>query len=48
MFRILPAKRATPRSVLLRFLYLVAAGAGAFSLDHLLGHSTTAGRYART
>jgi putative oxidoreductase len=30
------------------FLYLVAAGAGAFSLEHLLGHSTTAGRYART
>ena len=31
------------------FLYLVAAGAGAFSLEHLLRHSTTtAGRYART
>ena len=30
------------------FLYLVAAGAGAFSLEHLLHRSTTAGRYART
>lgn len=31
------------------FLYLVAAGAGAFSLDRLVRHSTTtAGHYART
>jgi len=31
------------------FLYLVAAGAGAFSLDRLFGHSAAAhGHYART
>jgi putative oxidoreductase len=30
------------------FLYLVAAGAGAFSLERLLPHSTSTGRYART
>jgi putative oxidoreductase len=31
------------------FLYLFAAGAGAFSLERALGHSTTtAGRYARS
>jgi putative oxidoreductase len=30
------------------FLYLVAAGAGAFSLERLLRHSTTTGGYART
>ena len=30
------------------FLYLVAAGAGAFSLERLWPNSTTPGRYART
>jgi putative oxidoreductase len=30
------------------FLYLVAAGAGAFSLERRLPHSTSSGRYART